>query len=235
MLIQVSPEWHANDSLPPALAAGGTIFGVPYDAELFTAAVPSAVPATAASVTAASVSALLRSPLTQASITSMTQFIDTYAGLAGLNELLHTPVLQKGSSTQDSLPGKLLRDFPAAIHLRSVSIAEFMHRLPSISAAGLVAPSADRLVRPELAAVYVEQLAPGIEELSAQLLGRAPAAAGPSAGPQLHLQHYAQVTFGRLDLAWQAAEQQHAGSTTVAASPGAVAASLLLSPPAGSA
>lgn len=42
------------------------------------------------------------------------------------------------------------------------NIGDFTSRLPSISAAGLSPPAADRLVRPELAEVY-KQLAADIE------------------------------------------------------------------------
>lgn len=89
------------------------------------------------------------------------------------------------------------------------SIEGFCSTLPSISAAGLAAPAADRLVRPELAEVYT-QFAAGILELSRKLQGisGAAAAAGGGGCPQLRLQHFCQVTFGRLDLAWQAALEQ---------------------------
>jgi hypothetical protein len=147
----------------------------------------------------------------QSSVAQMDTLISSYAGRPDLNVMLHEPALKKGSSSAEGLPVKLLREFEGAVHLRSPesSIADFCSRLPSISAAGLAAPAADRLVRPELAAVYV-QLAGGIQRLSSMLKGRAEA--GAVAGrPQLRLQHYCQATFGRLDLAWQLASEQHDG------------------------
>lgn len=76
-----------------------------------------------------------------------------------------------------------------------------------MSDAGLAPSAADLLVRPELAAVHV-QLAVGIERLSRRLQGRPEAAAVAPGCPQLRLQHYCQVTFGRLGLAWQTATEQ---------------------------
>lgn len=146
----------------------------------------------------------------QSSIAQMDTFISSYAGRPDLNMLLHEPALKKGSSSAEGLPVKLLREFEGVVHLRSPdsSIADFCSRLPSMSAAGLAAPAADRMVRPELAAVY-GQLAVGISELSSKLQGRAEAAAAAPGRPQLRLQHYCQATFGRLDLAWQLASEQH--------------------------
>jgi len=212
---QASPEWRsASDPLPVLLAPGGSIFGVPYDSELFvtgTAAVPPAAAATAAEkgTTAARVDTVLSSASIQSSIAQIGSFISSYASGPDLNMLLHEPALKKSSSSSEALPVQLLRDFEGAVHLRSPdsSIKGFCSLLPSISAAGLAPPSADRLVHPELAAVY-EELAAGIERVSRKLQGRPEAAALAPSCPQLQLQHYSQVTFGRLDLTWQAAMQQ---------------------------
>jgi hypothetical protein len=96
------------------------------------------------------------------------------------------------------------------------SLLDFTSRLPSITAAGLAPPAAGRLVRPELAVIY-KQLAADIQTLSSRLRGSPSAAAAVASGcPQLRLQHYSQVTFGRLDLAWQTAvgqQQQHTSIT----------------------
>jgi hypothetical protein len=141
----------------------------------------------------------------QASVAQIDSFIDSYAGRPDLNTLLHEPALKRGSSTAEQLPVRLLREFPGAIHLRSPgsSLADFTSRLPSISAAGLAPPAADRLVRPELAGVYT-QLAADIQLLSSRLRGSDAAASAVASGcPQLKLQHFSQATFGRLDLAWQ--------------------------------
>jgi len=144
----------------------------------------------------------------QASVSQMDNFISSFANRPDLNVLLHEPALKKGSKCTEALPVQLLRDFGGAIHLRSPdsSIADFCSRLPSISAAGLAPPAADRLVRPELAEVYL-LLCSDIERLSGKLRGTTPAAVA-SGSPQLRLQHFSQATFGRLDLAWQSAAQQ---------------------------
>jgi len=192
---------------------------VPYDHELFvtaaTAVSPAQPPAAAAAAVegtpAARVAVVLGSASMQSSIAQMDTFISSYAGRPDLNMLLHEPALKKGGSSTEGLPVKLLREFEGAIHLLSPdSIADFCSRLPSISTAGLAALAADRLVRPELAAVY-GQLAVGIAELSSKLQGRAEAAAVTPGRPQLRLQHYCQVNFGRLDLAWEAAAVTAAG------------------------
>jgi hypothetical protein len=148
----------------------------------------------------------------QSSIAQIDDFISSYASSSDLNVQLHTPALKKGSSSAEALPVQLLRRFEGAIHLRSPdsTINDFTQRLPSISVAGLAPPAADRLVRPELVDVY-HQLVSDIEQLSARLQGRVDAAAVVPGCPQLILQHYSQVTFGRLDLAWQAAVQHQNG------------------------
>lgn len=183
---------------------------MPYDSELFvtgTAAV-NPVPPTAAAADegTARVAAILSSACMQSSVSQMSAFISSYASRPDLNSLLHEPALKKGSSSTEALPVQLLRQFAGAVHLRSPesSIKDFCSRLPSISAAGLAPPSADRLVRPELAAVY-GQLTAGIKGVSSKLQGRPEAAAVAPSCPQLRLQHYSQATFGRLDLAWHTA------------------------------
>ena len=115
-------------------------------------------------------------------------------------------MLGKGT-TAELLPVKPLRELGSTTHLRAAdsSIAGFLSRLPSISAAGVAAPAAARLVRPELVHVYVD-LASSLEELFAACKGAAQRAA---AGPQLRLLHYSQVAFGRLDMAWQKAQEVH--------------------------
>jgi hypothetical protein len=163
---------------------------------------------------------MLSSASMQSSTAQIDAFISSYASRPDLNTLLHEPALNKGSSSAEALPVQLLRQFEGAIHLRSPdsTIGDFCSRLPSISAAGLAPPEADRLVRPELAAVCV-QLAADIDRLSSKLQGRADAAARAPGCPQLKLQHFAQVTFGRLDLAWEgssnaAAMQQQCSSSS---------------------
>jgi hypothetical protein len=62
--------------------------------------------------------------------------------------------------------------------------------------------------RPDLNVLLHE---PALKRAAAQpkeLLGRSEATAAVAPGPQLRLQHFAQATFGRLDLAWEAAVQQ---------------------------
>lgn len=198
----------------PQLAAGGgiTLHGVPYDAGLFATGAP-AVPA-ADSAAARQVVSMLGSASMKSSISAIDSFVAGFASMPDLDVLLHGPALKKGSSAAEStLPVKPLRSFEgfALHHLRAPdnSIEGFCSTLPSISAAGLAAPAADRLVRPELAEVYT-QFAAGILELSRKLQGisGAAAAAGGGGCPQLRLQHFCQVTFGRLDLAWQAALEQ---------------------------
>jgi hypothetical protein len=145
----------------------------------------------------------------QRSVTQMQGFINSFAGLRKLNALLHEPVLDS-STTNKVLPVKLLREFGGTIHLRSCAgIADFLSRLPSISVAGIAAPAADRLVRPELAAVY-SSLAADITKLSTGLRGPAAVTQAPAGSvPALLLLHYSQVAFGRLDAAWEQAVQQH--------------------------
>jgi hypothetical protein len=126
-------------------------------------------------------------------------YLRSFAGRPDLDRRLHAPVLG-GGSTQEQLPVKLLRDFEGTLHLLSADLPEFLGRLPRVSAAGLAAPAAERLVRPELAGVYLG-LAAEVQQLSGRL-------GGGGAGvvvPQLNLQQFSQVTFGRLDLAWQQA------------------------------
>lgn len=175
---QASPEWSSvKDPMPAPLAPRGSIYGVPYDAELF-ATGATAIPA-AAAAPAARVAAMLDSAPMQSSAAQIGAFISSYASRTDLNGLLHAPALQKGSSSAEGLAVQLLRTIEGAVHLRSPdsSIAELTSRLPSISAAGLAAPAADRLVRPELAAVYV-QLAADIQQLSARLQGSPAAVVG---------------------------------------------------------
>jgi hypothetical protein len=208
---QASPEWSsAKDPLPVPLAPGGSIYGVPYDDKLFETGTAAVTPAAAAGDSSAS--ARVASIMGRES--EMDTFINSFAGRPDLNVLLHEPALKKGSSSAEQMPVQLLRQFQGALHIRSPdsSIEGFLTRLPSISAAGLAAPAADRLVRPELAEVYL-LLAADMANLSGKL--PRPAAAGSDAvgtvtavSPQLRLQHFSQVTFGRLDLAWQAAMQQ---------------------------
>lgn len=83
-------------------------------------------------------------------------FLSSFTGMAGLTTLLHGPVLDGNGSIDEVLPVRLLRQFASATHVRSPysSIAGFLGQLPSISAAGLAAPAAKRLVRPELQAEY---------------------------------------------------------------------------------
>lgn len=214
---QASPEFsNMKGPLPVPLAAGGSLYGVPYDVELFNTA-GSAVPAAAAAA-AGAVTAILSSTSMQASVAQVEEFISSYAGRPDLNMLLHEPALKKGSSTVEQLPVKLLREFEGALHLHSPGsgLLDFTSRLPSISAAGLAPPAADRLVRPELAGVYT-QLAADIHTLSSRLRGNdADADSAASGCPQLKLHHYSQVTFGRLDLAWQTAVGQQQRTTAAA-------------------
>jgi len=174
---QASPEWRsASDPLPVPLAPGGSIYGVPYGSELFvtgTAAVPPAAAAAEDGTAAARVDAVLSSASMQSSIAQMGSFISSYDSKQDLCMLLHEPALKKSSSSSEALPVQLLREFEGDVHLRSLdsSIKDFCSRLPSKPAAGLSSPSADRLVRPELAAVY-GQLAAGIERVSSQLQGQ---------------------------------------------------------------
>lgn len=58
-------------------------------------------------------------------------------------------------------------------------------------------------MRPALAEVYAS-LTAEVEQLSGQLQGGGSGEAR-AVVPQLNLQHFSQVTFGRLDLAWQQA------------------------------
>ena len=141
----------------------------------------------------------------QRSVSQMQGFIDSFAGLRNLDALLHDPVLGSGSSTNEVLPVKLLREFDSAIHLRSgAGIADFLSRLSSISVAGIAA-AADRLVHPKLAEVYAT-LAAGICRLSAGLRGPVAVNQAPAGSvPVLMLLHYSQVAFGRLDAAWEQA------------------------------
>jgi hypothetical protein len=141
----------------------------------------------------------------QRSVAAMQQFVSSFAELSDLSTRLHAPVLG-GAGTTEQLPVRLLRAIPGTLHLRrgGASTADFLSRLPCVSAAGLAAPAAERLVRPELAAA-IAQLAAGIAALSAGFR-RDPAAtqrplAAAAAGSTQQLRHYSQVTCGRLDLA----------------------------------
>jgi len=73
-------------------------------------------------------------------------------------------------STDEQLPVRLLREFVGTLHLLSANLPEFLGRLPRVSAAGLAAPAAGHLVRPELAQVYLG-LAAEVAQLSGQLGG----------------------------------------------------------------
>ncbi len=94
---------------------------------------------------------MLCSSNVQRSIRQIEQFISSFANLPDLNAQLHGPVLGKGSTTE-LLPVKPLRQLECTMHLRALdsSIADFLRRLPTMSAAGLAAPAGPRLVRPEL-------------------------------------------------------------------------------------
>ena len=199
--MQASLEWTPKDPVP---LPSGNIDGVPVDLGLFRAC-QNAV-AAAGTAADAQLSAILSGNDMQRSIRQVEDFISSFDRLPGLNALLHGPVLGKGT-TAELLPVKPLRELGSTTHLRAAdsSIAGFLSRLPSISAAGIAAPAAARLVRPELVQVYVD-LASSLEELSAGFKGQP----GPAAaGPQLRLLHYSQVAFGRLDMAWQKAQEVH--------------------------
>ena len=204
--MQSSPEWTSKDPVPAPISPGITIQGIPYDDGLFSSTSQSAVP-TAPSAADIKLSALTST--LQDSIQQMKTFIDSFARQPTLNTMLHGPVLG-GISTTEVLPVKPLRDFQGTTHLRAAgsTIAGFVSRLPSISAAGIASPAADMLVRPELQAAY-ERLSQRLTEQSAGLRGSTVVA---GAGPQLMLKHYSQVVFGRLDLAWQQANQPTAAS-----------------------
>jgi hypothetical protein len=160
------------------LAPGGSIFGVPYDDQLFSSAA-------AVAVTAAQPQKAAGSPLAQAlasmegSLAQMQGFC-SFAALPDLDKRLHGPVLG-GGSTQEQLPVRLLREFEGALHLLSADLPDFMGRLPRVSAVGLTAPAAGRLVRPELAQVYLD-LAAEVEQLSGRLSGQAAGAGGSGRG-----------------------------------------------------
>ena len=77
-----------------------------------------------------------------------------------------------------------------------------------ISATVIAGPGAERLLRPELLAIY-QKLASGLAALSAELQGVQPGAStaastATAAGPQLRLMLYSQVAFGRLKRSLQA-------------------------------
>ena len=148
--------------------------------------------------------AILSSSGVKDSIKVVQGVIDSYSSNSKLNSLLHEPVLGS-NSTDDQLPVKLLRDIPGILHLRSpgAAVCEFLCKLPTFSADGIADPSANRLVHPELVRVY-KQLATDAAEVSAKLAqkGFSKDAASVRA-TQLVVKHFAQVTFGRLDLAWK--------------------------------
>jgi len=83
-LPQVSLEWSAKDALPAPLAPGGSIFGVPYDDQLFSGAA-------AVAVAAVKPQAAAGSPLAQAlasmegSLAQMQAFIASFSGLPDLD------------------------------------------------------------------------------------------------------------------------------------------------------
>ena len=208
--LQASAEWTAKDPVPGPLSSSSSIAGVPVHLDLMTSSSTrqNAV-ASAAATDHPKLSAILSSSSMQCSVSQMETFISSFAGLRNLDALLHDPVLGSGSSTNELLPVKLLRDFDSAIHLRSCAgVADFLSRLPSITMAGIAPPPADRLVHPELAGVY-SNLAAGISRLSAGLRGQAAATQAPAGSvPNLRLLHYSQVAFGRLDAAWEQANVQ---------------------------
>jgi hypothetical protein len=204
--LQASFEWTPKAPVPAPLSSSSSIAGVPVHLDLLSSssARQNAV-ASAAATGHPKLSAILSSSSIQRSVSQMQGFIDSFSGLRHLDALLHGPVLGSGSSTNEVLPVKLLREFDNATHLKSgAGFADFLSRLPSISVAGIAAPAAERLVHPELASVY-SRLAAGITSLSAGLRGQA-ASAGTV--PTLKLLHYSQVAFGRLDTAWEQAVQQ---------------------------
>ena len=191
--------------MPAALSPGTTIDGIPYDSGLFNHR-PSQIAVSAAAATDARLSAVVSSSAMQYNNQLMTAFISTFDKRPDLNALLHGPVLGS-STTTEVLPVKSLREFEGVTHLRAAgsTIAGFVSRLPSISAAGIASPTADRLVRPELQTAY-DGLAQRLTELSAGLRG---GQAGTGLldrenchGVQLKLMHYSQVAFGQLDVAW---------------------------------
>jgi len=113
---QASPEWRsANDPLPVPLGPGGSIYGVPYDSELFvtgaTAVGPAQPPAAAAAAVAgtpaARVAALLSSASMKSSIAQMDSFISSYNSRPDLNVLLHEPALKRGSSSAEGAAGQV--------------------------------------------------------------------------------------------------------------------------------
>ena len=206
--MQASVEWTSKDPVP---LPSSSINGVPVALDLFSCAASQNAVAAAgiASAADARLSAMLGSSNMQRSIRQIEQFISSYQHLPDLNAQLHGPVLGKGSTTE-VLPVKPLRELECTTHLRAMdsSIADFLRRLPTISAAGLANPAGPRLVRPELGEVYVS-LANGLDQLSAELRGDPAGLQPQTAHSKLKLLHYSQVAFGRLESAWQQAQQNH--------------------------
>uniref|UniRef100_A0A383VH72 Uncharacterized protein n=1 Tax=Tetradesmus obliquus TaxID=3088 RepID=A0A383VH72_TETOB len=198
-----SPEWREGTPVPVELPAGSSIAGVPLDLELLSYG-PSAV--------AAATDPKLAAVMCTRSMRKCTAAMDTFIGsftadTAALNEQLYGPSLGAASTTDEQLPVLLLRDFAGlgSIHLRSgssSSITGFLSRLPSVSLQGIEAPDSSRLVHAGLAAAY-EHMAARAEQLSAGFRGLR--RQQQQSGPQLRLHHFSQVTFGRLDLAYDSA------------------------------
>ena len=197
--------------MPLPLAADSSIEGIPVNLDLFRSPALNMGPAAALrSVANPKLAAILNSSSMKNSVNLMQGFIESFSSDPMLNSLLHEPVLG-GSSTDETLPAKLLRDIPGSLHLHSgAAVGAFLSRLPAFSAAGIAYPAADRLVHPALADVY-KQLAKNAAAISSKLaqIGSNEAAIVqqdmPQAGPKLVLKHYSQVVFGRLDVAYNGA------------------------------
>ncbi|WIA39539.1 hypothetical protein OEZ86_005628 [Tetradesmus obliquus] len=201
--VQASPEWREGTPVPVELPAGSSIAGVPLDLELL-----SYGPSTVAAATDPKLAAVMRTRSMRKCTAAMDTFIGSFtADTAALNEQLYGPSLGAASTTDEQLPVLLLRDFAGlgSIHLRSgssSSITGFLSRLPSVSLQGIGAPDSSRLVHAGLAAAY-EHMAARAEQLSAGFRGLR--RQQQQSGPQLRLHHFFQVTFGRLDLAYDSA------------------------------
>ena len=206
--MQASLEWTAKDLVPLPLAADSSIEGIPVNLDLFRSPALNMGPAAALrSVANPKLAAILNSSSMKNSVRLMQGFIDSFSSNPKLNSLLHEPVL--GGNTDETLPVKLLRDIPGIVHLRSgQAVGDFLSKLPTFSVDGLADPSADRLVHPELVGVY-KQLAKDAAEVSSKLAQKG---SKDAASVQLVVKHYAQVTFGRLDIAWKELAHACAGS-----------------------
>lgn len=185
--LQASPEWTAKAPVPAPLSSSSLIVGVPVDLDLLSSSSTARqnVAASASAMDHPKLSAIFSCSSMQRSVSQMQGFINSCAGLRNQDAMLHKPVLGSGS-THEVLPVKLLCEFDSTIHLRSCAgIADLLSRLSSISVAGIAAPAADRLVRPQLAGVC-SNLAAGITRLSTGLQGPAAVTqASAGSGPKL--------------------------------------------------